>query len=140
MPEHTGVGECLEAARRREFTVRMGMSAADREKLSDLMPRLPVDVRDRVLDQLWLRAVLTEQRRRTRIAERDAFDERADRILEALDPAEGTFDSLVTVAQQILDRHYPADVPLVCDRESPDPGPRLAAALRDVLAVRAVRS
>lgn len=119
------------------YAVRMGMSVAEGESLSELMPRLPVDVRDRVLDQIWLRSVLVEQRRRTTIAERDTFDARADAILEELDPDEGTFDRLVTIAQEILDRHYPADVPLVCDRNSPDPGPRLAAAIRDVLAVRA---
>lgn len=41
---------------------------------------------ERLRDQLWLHTVLWEGRKRTAVAERDAFDERADRILEALDP------------------------------------------------------
>lgn len=40
----------------------------------------------RVTRQLWMRAVLTEQRRRTNVAERADFDRRADELLEALDP------------------------------------------------------
>lgn len=66
--------------------VRMRMSAADAVTLDDLWPRLPADVQARVSDQLWLKGVLTEQRRRTNLSERAAFDERADRILTALDP------------------------------------------------------
>lgn len=50
--------------------------------------RLPDDVAHHVMDQLWLRTVLIEQRRRVPIVERAAFDERADRLLAALDPAE----------------------------------------------------
>jgi hypothetical protein len=45
-----------------------------------------------------------------------------------------SFNDLMTLAQMILDHHYPADIPLVCDRNSPDPGPRLTAALRDCIA------
>ncbi|MGH2878984.1 MAG: hypothetical protein ACRDK4_05170 [Solirubrobacteraceae bacterium] len=47
-----------------------------------------------------------------------------------------SFDGLMAVAEQWLDEHYTADVPLVCDRDSDDPGPRLAAALRDCLEAR----
>lgn len=46
-----------------------------------------------------------------------------------------SFDRLAEIAQRILDTHYPADLPLVCDRNSPDPGARLTAALRDCLEV-----
>jgi hypothetical protein len=66
--------------------VRMASTAADTEQLAALLPRLPDDVQERVVDQLWLRSVLIEQRRRTRIAERSAFEARADRMLAALDP------------------------------------------------------
>lgn len=41
---------------------------------------------ERRLEQLWLLAVLIEQRRRTPTAERADFDRRADHILTALDP------------------------------------------------------
>ncbi|MGE5143149.1 MAG: hypothetical protein ACM3OA_06900 [Acidobacteriota bacterium] len=47
-----------------------------------------------------------------------------------------SFDGLQALAEQWLDEHYPADVKLVCDPDSPDPGPRLAAALRDCLEAR----
>jgi hypothetical protein len=40
----------------------------------------------RLLDQLWLRSVLIEQWRRTRLNERAGFSRRADRLLSALDP------------------------------------------------------
>lgn len=70
------------------YAVRMGMSVAEGEVLSDLLLRCPEDVAERVHDQLWLRTVLVEQRRRATIAERPAFDARADRILELLDPPE----------------------------------------------------
>jgi hypothetical protein len=46
---------------------------------------------------------------------------------------EAVSDEAKVVAEQWLDEHYPADVSLVCDRRSDDPGPRLAAALRDCL-------
>lgn len=51
----------------------------------------------------------------------------------------GGFDLLMDLAQAILDRNYPAYLPLVNDRNSPDPGPRLAAALGDCLAARRER-
>lgn len=66
--------------------VRMSMSVVAGTRLLEILDRCPADVADRVHDQLWLRSTLVEQRRRTRIAERDAFDARADAILEALDP------------------------------------------------------
>ncbi len=47
-----------------------------------------------------------------------------------------SFDGLMALAEQWLDEHYPADVRLICDADSPDPGPRLVAALRDCLRVR----
>lgn len=68
--------------------VRMGMGVREGELLADLLPRCPQDVRGQVHEQLWLRAVFTEQRRRTNVAERPAFDARADRILAQLDPQE----------------------------------------------------
>ena len=43
----------------------------------------------RLLDQLWLRSGLIEQRRRTPIAERSHFDARANRILARLQEAHG---------------------------------------------------
>jgi hypothetical protein len=72
----------------RTYVIRMNPSAVEAEAMSELMPRLPADVRERVLDQIWLRAVFVEQRRRTNIAERPALEARADRLLEALDPGE----------------------------------------------------
>jgi hypothetical protein len=64
-------------------TVRMGMSVAEGAELADELLTLPADAAQRVHDQLWLRTVLVEQRRRTRIAERAGFDARADRVLAA---------------------------------------------------------
>lgn len=67
--------------------VRLGMGEVAAERLAvDLL-----DVRgsarcDRLLEQLWLLAVLIEQRRRTIIVKRADFDARANRILAALDP------------------------------------------------------
>lgn len=72
----------------RHVAVRMDMPVADGEWLDDNLRRMPADVRYRVLDQLWLRTILIEQRRRTRLAERRAFARRADRMLELLDPQE----------------------------------------------------
>lgn len=68
------------------LAVRMWMPERDAAALADLSFRLPADVVDRLSDQLWLRTVLVEQRRRTMLSERAAFDRRADAILEALDP------------------------------------------------------
>lgn len=70
------------------INVRMGMPVAEAELLADLLLRLPEDVRGSVLDQLWLRTALIEQRRRMRVNERAEFDVRADRVLAHLDPME----------------------------------------------------
>lgn len=40
----------------------------------------------RAMDQLWLRAVLVEQRRRMPTSERDVFTRRADEVQALLDP------------------------------------------------------
>jgi hypothetical protein len=67
--------------------VRLLMSAADAKALANLLSaQTGTHVEHRILDQLWLRTVLIEQWRRTRIAERGAFRERADRVLSALEP------------------------------------------------------
>jgi hypothetical protein len=60
-------------------------------------------------------------------------DEQAVVIARSATAAMSSFDGLMAVAEQWLAERYPADVQLVCDRDSPDPGPRLAAALRDCL-------
>lgn len=70
------------------YAVRMGMGADAAAAMANVLMRCPGDVRQRGLDQLWLRSVFVEQRRRTNTAERVRFDARADRILEALDPQE----------------------------------------------------
>lgn len=49
------------------------------------------------------------------------------------DPARWNFDTLVFVAQTLLDRHWPADV---FDGSSGDPGPVFVARLRDALSAR----
>jgi hypothetical protein len=71
-----------------EHSVRMRMSVAEGEALDEILHRTPADVTERVMDQLWLRSVFVEQRRRTTIAERPKFDERADCILANLDPSD----------------------------------------------------
>lgn len=119
------------------YAVRILMTSDAVEAIADLAQRCPEDVAERVHDQLWLRSVLMEQRRRTRIAEREQFDTRANHILELLDPPDDSFDELARLAQVILDRHYPADIfntanPIVGN----DPGTRLVVALREVTAVR----
>lgn len=68
--------------------VRMWMLAGDAADLASVLQRAPADVRDRLSDQLWLKTILIEQRRRTNTNERDTFDRRADRLLELLDPAD----------------------------------------------------
>jgi hypothetical protein len=69
--------------------VRMGMSVPEAERLADLLLDCPPGARrERYLDQLWLRTVLAEQERRMRIAERDGFRARAERVLAVLDPEE----------------------------------------------------
>lgn len=63
----------------------MGLSQA--EKLADQLTAAPASAGVQLLvDQLWLRSVMIEQWRRTRLAERDEFEARADRLLAALDP------------------------------------------------------
>lgn len=74
----------------REYVVRMGMSVAVGEELSEVLLRCPTDVAERVHDQLWLRTILVEQMRRMRIDERGPFAVRADRMLELLDPQEAS--------------------------------------------------
>jgi len=66
--------------------VRIAIAIADAEALSDAMLAAPEAVSEQLGLQLWLCAVLLEQRRRTPRAERPAFDEQADRILQQLDP------------------------------------------------------
>lgn len=94
---HQFVHELREAAERavpptvEVLQVRMGMSMQTAERLADVLLELGPDqaeVEHRILDQLWLRTSLIEQRRRMRVSERAAFDARADRMLAALDPAE----------------------------------------------------
>lgn len=50
------------------------------------------------------------------------------------------FNTLLYVGQRLLDEVYPADIPLIASADSPDPGPRLAAAVRDCLAVIKARA
>jgi hypothetical protein len=68
--------------------VRLHMSARDADQLAASLVEVPRTawVR-RILDQLWLRSVLIEQWRRTNLAERPAFEARADRLLASLDPS-----------------------------------------------------
>jgi len=67
--------------------VRLLMPLADASALADVLSSRTGDPDEqRILDQLWLRTTLVEQWRRTRIADRRAFQERADRALSALDP------------------------------------------------------
>lgn len=67
--------------------MRLLMSLSDARALADVLSSSLDDPSEqRILDQLWLRTALIEQWRRTRIAERRAFQERADRTLSALDP------------------------------------------------------
>ncbi len=70
--------------------IRIGMAVTDAERLADdLRPGQSADATvQRLLDQFWLRSILIEQRRRTCLAERATFDERADHLLAALDPEE----------------------------------------------------
>ena len=66
--------------------VRLLMPLTSAAALADLLEGDTAIDAERVLDQLWLRSVLVEQWRRTRISERAAFEQRADRVLAALDP------------------------------------------------------
>lgn len=70
------------------LAVRMDMTIDDGHTLAELTPRMPADVRARIHDQLWVAAVLREQRARIGSARRTRFTERADRILALLDPQE----------------------------------------------------
>lgn len=67
--------------------VRLLMSVREADALAARLVEVPrtLWVR-RTLDQLWLRSVLVDQWRRTRVAERSAFEIRANRILTAIDP------------------------------------------------------
>lgn len=67
--------------------VRISMSVADARALADLLSaEILAGDKQRLLDQLWLRTALIEQRRRIRRNERTDFQTRADSILAALDP------------------------------------------------------
>jgi hypothetical protein len=69
-----------------ESRVRFVMSVAEAQLLANSLSLQTVaHVEQRILDQLWLRTLLIEQWRRTRITERRAFQERADQVLRALD-------------------------------------------------------
>lgn len=66
------------------------MTIGEGERLRGVLHRdADARVAERLCDQLWLRSVLIEQRRRTIIAEREKFDARADRLLALLDAAPG---------------------------------------------------
>jgi hypothetical protein len=68
--------------------VRLLMALTTADGLAEELSARPLTPRaERLLDQLWLRSVLIEQWRRTRINERPRFELRADRILAALDPS-----------------------------------------------------
>lgn len=67
--------------------IRMGLGAMEAALLAErLVDATHAVDHGRLLDQLWLRTVFIEQWRRTRISERLDFEQRADRMLAALDP------------------------------------------------------
>lgn len=67
--------------------VRMGLTAHLAARLAQHLLDIRGTPREETLcEQLWLRAVLVEQRRRTVMVERASFDAQADRLLAALDP------------------------------------------------------
>ena len=66
--------------------VRMGDSADEARRTAAWLLGARGADGQRVLDQLWLRTILVEQRRRELLSSRPNFDERADRVLAALDP------------------------------------------------------
>jgi hypothetical protein len=68
--------------------VRMDMPSADADSVRELLFRVPWEIEQTLLDQLWLVAVFVEQRKRLNVNEREQFTVRADRVLEALDPRE----------------------------------------------------
>jgi transcription termination factor NusB len=76
-----------------------------------------------------------------RAAERqvEALREDNERLSEAVSehPEKWSFDTMLFIARRVLDVWYPTDVKVVCDKDAPDPGPRLAAALHDCLAALA---
>ena len=66
--------------------IRFGMSSTDGLSLSEYLLKARGSLGERRrLDQLWLRAVLIEQWRRTPLVERASFEIQADHILSALD-------------------------------------------------------
>jgi hypothetical protein len=72
---------------RRDIRIRLLMPLQDAEELAERLSATENRTEvQRLLDQLWLRSVLIEQWRRTRLAERGEFERRADRILGGLDP------------------------------------------------------
>ena len=74
--------------------VRLRMSIHDADQLAASLVEVPRTAWVRsILDQLWLRSVLIEQWRRTNLAERPAFEARADRLLASLDPPTSEFDT-----------------------------------------------
>lgn len=67
--------------------VSLLMDAGEAERLAELLlMSRGTPMERRLLDQLWLRAVMTEQWRRTPHTDRPAFRRRADAVLRALDP------------------------------------------------------
>ena len=67
--------------------VRMAITAHLAARLAQHLLDIRGTPREETLcEQLWLRAVLVEQRRRTVMVERASFDAQADRLLAALDP------------------------------------------------------
>ena len=67
--------------------VRMVLTAHLAARLAQHLLDIRGTPREETLcEQLWLRAVLVEQRRRTVMVERASFDAQADRLLAALDP------------------------------------------------------
>lgn len=100
---------------------------------------MPADVRyelhrDELEDTYEVRRIEVVETFDSREAARQfMIDTTAARQLRDEGAAALGFNDLMVVAQQLLDAHYPADVPLVCHRDSPDPGARLTAALRDCM-------
>jgi len=68
--------------------VRLDMPMEDAERVSELLLRVPSDVADALRDQIWMVSVFVEHRKRMGVSERERFTERANRILEQLDPQE----------------------------------------------------
>jgi hypothetical protein len=67
----------------------MNMPISAAELIADHLTGLLLADAQPVLDQLWLRSALVAFRKNgVHLAERDAFDARADRILAQLDPQE----------------------------------------------------